>query len=120
MSRNQSIGKASEEFVSDFLVRRGAVILARNYAVHNVGELDIICRYKARVLVIEVKSRDFRTRYGSPEEAVTALKQNKILRTTAHFCKENHIPLESVSYFVAGVIHDVNGNVEDVRFTSFF
>lgn len=120
MSRNLSVGKASEEFVASFLENRGAVILARNYAVHNVGELDIVCRYKSRVLVIEVKSRDFRGRFGTPEEAVTPMKMNKIFRTTSYFCKEHHIQPEAVSYFVAGVIHDAAGNALQLQFTPFF
>ena len=120
MTRNQEIGRASEEYVVKFLEGRGAVILARNYAVHNVGEIDIICSYKEKILVIEVKSRDYRERYGTPEEAVTKTKQNKIMKTTLEFCKENHISLDKVSYFVAGVIHDAAGNIVDVKFTPFF
>lgn len=120
MTRNQDIGRNSENYVASYVERRGAVILARNYAVHGVGELDIVCKFKEKVLVIEVKSRDFRERYGSPEEAVTPSKQRKIMLTTAAFCKENHIDLATVSYYVAGVIHDVNGNIEKVQFTPFF
>lgn len=120
MTRNQDVGRKSEDFVAGFLERRGAKILARNYSVHNVGEIDIICAYKEKILVIEVKSRDFRTRYGTPEEAVTKSKQQKIMRTALEYCKQNHIALERVSYFVAGVIHDVLGNIHDVQFTPFF
>lgn len=120
MTRNQDIGKKSEEYVANYLEQRGSKILARNYSVHNVGEIDIICEYKNKILVIEVKSRDSRERYGTPEEAVTRSKQQKIMRTTLQYCKENHIDLENVSYFVAGVIHDVSGNIIDVQFTPFF
>ncbi|MBO4473813.1 MAG: YraN family protein [Clostridiales bacterium] len=120
MTRNQDIGKKSEEYVADYLEKRGCRILARNYSVHNVGEIDIICEFKGKVLVIEVKSRDSRNRYGTPEEAVTKSKQNKIMQTTVLYCKENKIPLERVSYFVAGVTHDASGNVMDVQFTPFF
>ena len=119
MTRNQEVGKNSEDFVSKYLEKRGATILERNFAVHNVGEIDIICAYKEKILVIEVKSRDFRTRYGTPEEAVTASKQQKIMRTALEYCKKNHIALERVSYFVAGVIHDVSGNILDVKFSPF-
>ena len=120
MTRNQDIGRLSEEYVADYLVRRGAKILARNYSVHNVGEIDIICSYKEKILVIEVKSRDFRERFGTPEEAVTKSKQNKIMHTMVVFCKENKIPLEKVSYFVAGVTHDASGHILNAQFTPFF
>ena len=120
MTRNQDVGRKSEDFVAGFLERRGAKILARNYSVHNVGEIDIICDDKGKILVIEVKSRDSRERYGTPQEAVTKSKQQKIMHTALEFCKENRIDLERVSYFVAGVIHDVSGNILDVQFTPFF
>ncbi len=51
MTRNQDIGKKSEDYVADYLVSRGATILSRNYSVHNVGELDIICSYKGKILI---------------------------------------------------------------------
>ena len=120
MTRNQDIGKKSEDYVADYLVSHGATILSRNFSVHNVGELDIICAYKGKVLIIEVKSRDRNLRYGTPEEAVTSQKQRKIFQTTACFCRENHISLDIVSYYVAAVIHDAQGNVLDVKFTPFF
>lgn len=120
MTRNQNIGKGSEDFVASFLERRGARILARNYSVPRVGEIDIICEYKGKILVIEVKSRYKEMRYGTPEEAVTASKQNKVMKTAVYYCKENHISLDTVSFFVAGVIHDAQGNILDVQFTPFF
>ncbi len=120
MTRNQDVGRHSEEYVSDYLVRRGCKILARNYTVHNVGEIDIICEYKGKILVIEVKSRDFHERFGTPEEAVTPAKQKKVMLTAAAFCKEKGISLERVSYYAAGVSHDASGNILNVQFTPFF
>lgn len=120
MTRNQDIGRRSEDFVSDFLVSRGAEILARNYAVARVGEIDIICAYNEKILVIEVKSRDVNERFGSPEEAVTPSKQKKIMQTMVAYCAEKGISLDRVSYFVAGVTHDASGAILNVQFTPFF
>ncbi len=119
MTRNRDIGNSSEEYVAGYLERRGSKILARNYAVHRVGEIDIICEYKSKILVIEVKSRHSSLSYGTPEEAVTRQKQSKIMKTAVYYCKENDISLDRVSFFVAGVIHDVQGNILDVQFTPF-
>lgn len=120
MTRNQDIGRKSEEYVANYLVSRGAVILARNYAVARVGEIDIICAFKEKILVIEVKSRDEHERFGSPEEAVTPAKQRKIMQTMVHYCTENGISLDRVSYYVAGVTHDASGNILKAQFTPFF
>ena len=120
MSKIHEVGKRSEEYVAKYLEERGSKILLRNYAVHNVGEIDIICEYKGKILVIEVKSRNAHMNYGTPEEAVTRQKQNKILKTTVYFCQENGYSLDQVSYFVAGVIHDSSGNPINVQFTPFF
>lgn len=120
MTKNQDIGKAAEDYVSEQLKKRGAVIIARNYTVHGVGEIDIICAYKGRVLVIEVKSRHYDMNYGTPEEAVTKSKQRKIMQTAVCFCNERNIPLDRVSYYVAGVLHDSYGNILEVQYTPFF
>ena len=120
VTRNQDVGRKSEDFVAGFLERRGAKILARNYSVHNVGEIDIICAYKEKILVLEVKSRDYRERFGTPEEAVTPAKQKKVMLTAAAFCKEKGISLERVAYYAAGVTHDASGNILNVQFTPFF
>ena len=119
MTRNQEFGKRSEDYVANYLVSRGAKILARNYLVPRVGEIDIICSYKGKVLVIEVKSRDVHERYGSPEEAVTPSKQRKIMLTMIEFCKEKDISLDVVSYYVAGVTHDASGQILHAQFTPF-
>lgn len=120
MTRNQDIGRRSEDYVADYLVSRGATILARNFSVPRVGEIDIICSYAGKVLVIEVKSRDVNERFGSPEEAVTPSKQRKIMQTMVTYCAENKIPLDKVSYYVAGVTHDVSGQILHAQFTPFF
>lgn len=120
MTRNQDIGRRSEDYVADYLVSRGATILARNFSVPRVGEIDIICSYAGKVLVIEVKSRDVNERFGSPEEAVTPSKQKKIMQTMVAYCAEKGISLDRVSYFVAGVTHDASGAILNVQFTPFF
>lgn len=120
MTRNQNLGKNSEDYVAHYLESRGARILARNYSVHRVGEIDIICEYKGKILVIEVKSRHFNMNYGTPEEAVTKEKQRKIMMTMVEYCKENNTPLDRVSYYAAGVIHSADGQIQSLQFTPFF
>lgn len=71
-----SLGAVSETLAADFLVRRGYVILARNYRV-NRKEIDIIARYGNQIAFVEVKARGGHG-FGHPCEAITWKKRREI------------------------------------------
>ncbi len=71
-----SLGKTGEDLACRELRRRGYEILTRRYRTR-LGELDIVARDGPTIVFIEVKTRTS-TRFGSPSEAVTALKQRRI------------------------------------------
>jgi putative endonuclease len=58
------------------LRRLGYEILTRRFRTR-LGELDIVARDGATIVFVEVKTRT-NARFGSPSEAVTALKQRKV------------------------------------------
>jgi len=72
----KNIGEFGEQMASDFLIRKGYSILVRNFCVRG-GEIDIIARCDADLIVIEVKTRTS-TVYGFGEEAVDKRKQKRI------------------------------------------
>jgi putative endonuclease len=93
---NQNLGKAGEDIALDFLCKRGYRIIARNYRTR-YGEIDIIADDGGTVCFVEVKMR-CQTRYGSPEESVSRLKQRHISRAAMSFLKDRD-QLESPSRF---------------------
>ena len=99
---NISSGKISEEQASKFLESQGYRILFRNYKAQG-SEIDIIAREKDTICFIEVKSRRSE-RFGSPQEAVTLAKQQKIARAASMFLQGNDLQNKSCRFDVVAVI----------------
>ena len=74
--KNKEVGDRGEEIACDFLTERGFRILERNFSAAE-GEVDIVAEKDGEVHFIEVKTRSHES-HGSPLEAVTARKQERI------------------------------------------
>jgi putative endonuclease len=99
---NISSGNIGEIQAAGFLESLGYQILFRNYRTRG-SEIDIIAREKDTICFIEVKSRSS-DRFGSPEEAVTLVKQRKIVRAASIFLQENHLEDRSCRFDVVAII----------------
>ena len=85
----RGFGTQGEQDARDYLVRKGARILAMNYR-RPTGEIDIVARLRGTIVFVEVKRRSS-LRYGRPAEAVDRTKQQRILRTALLFLQENRV-----------------------------
>lgn len=82
-STQNRIGKIGEQFACDYLIQRGYEILYRNvYSEH--GEIDIVARKDGGLHFIGVKTRRTQ-RFGYPEEAVDAGKQQHMINSALFF-----------------------------------
>jgi len=70
------LGARGESLAADWYVAHGYEIIDRNWRCR-AGELDLICRKDATLVICEVKTRSSLA-YGHPAEAVTATKQRRI------------------------------------------
>ena len=71
------LGKQGEDLACRELRRRGYAILARGYRTR-YGEIDIIARDGDTLVFVEVKTRSS-DQFGTPLEAVTRAKQQRII-----------------------------------------
>ena len=108
-------GKTGEDLACRELRRRGYVILDRRYRTR-VGELDIIARDKRTLVFVEVKTRSS-ARYGHPFEAVTSIKQRKLVAMAQDYLGKTGQWGESYRFDLAAVVVSVAGraHVEVVR-----
>lgn len=83
-SKSTAIGRLFEQQASDFLVAQGLNILAANYTVPKVGEIDIVAIDGGTLVFVEVKARKSSS-FATATESVTFAKQQKIIRTAEHF-----------------------------------
>jgi putative endonuclease len=69
-------GRAGEQAAAFFLSTRGYLVLAQNQRTP-LGELDLICRGRSGVVVVEVKSRS-KSEYGEALESIGPRKARRL------------------------------------------
>jgi putative endonuclease len=82
----QQIGRAAEDAAVAFLTSHGVDIVARNFRCR-MGELDVIGREAATLIIVEVRMRASH-RYGGAAASVDYRKQAKLLRAAALFLQQ--------------------------------
>ncbi len=83
MARQQIIGKKGEDIAVEFLTAQGYLILERNWRIGK-AEIDIIAKDGNILVFAEVKSRSS-NHYGSPEERISAYKENLIFDAAGRY-----------------------------------
>lgn len=100
------LGQSGEEFAVAWYRSHGYEVLDRNWRC-SVGEIDLVARRGALVVVVEVKTR--RTdAYGVPALAVTLPKQRRLRRLAGCWLAEHRIGRRvDIRFDVASVVGDV-------------
>lgn len=89
MKTTRDIGFEKEREVVKYLTKLGYKILKTNFKTC-FGEIDIIGKYHDVVVFVEVKYRKFLSG-GTPQEAVTLKKQQRIIKSAIVYIKQNDI-----------------------------
>lgn len=118
MKDKRKIGFNSEDKVALFLMRRGFTLIAKNYSVHNVGELDLVMRKGDCLYVVEVKSR-LESDWQSPSEAIDYGKRKRILKTTQIFIQSKGYFDKDVIFLAGCVTHNLEGIVQKIEIIPF-
>ncbi len=84
----REVGNKYEDVSCEYLKEKGYKILKRNYQKRS-GEIDIIAMKDDIISFVEVKYRKNSYLY-TPAEAVTILKQNKIIQTAQSYIFDNN------------------------------
>jgi putative endonuclease len=74
---------AAEQLAAHYLEARGLSVLERNLRC-KVGELDLVCKEGAVLVIVEVRQR-VRADFGGAAGSVTWRKQRKIIRAARYF-----------------------------------
>ncbi|GHT38245.1 UPF0102 protein [Endomicrobiia bacterium] len=89
MKTTRDIGFEKEREVVKYLTKLGYKILETNFKTC-FGEIDIIGKYHDTVIFVEVKYRKSLSG-GTPQEAVTLKKQQRIIKSAIVYIKQNDI-----------------------------
>jgi putative endonuclease len=85
--QRSAVGRYGEDVATRHLTDAGMQVLARNWRC-DLGEIDVVARDGATLVVCEVKTRTGLD-YGTPLEAVTARKLARLRRLAARWVAES-------------------------------
>ena len=115
MNPKDVLGRQGEQLAAEYLQRAGLRILDRNWRCAE-GEIDIVAADHRVLVVCEVKTRSG-TRYGTPLEAITRQKRNRLRRLAVRWVVAHGLLFDEVRVDIVGVLRSASGefSLEHVR-----
>lgn len=115
MRAKDVLGRDGEQAAAEYLETKGLRILDRNWRCAD-GEIDIVAVDRRTFVVCEVKTRSG-ARYGTPLEAVSRLKRNRLRRLAVRWLTAHGVHFDQVRVDVVGVAPEPPGGftVEHVQ-----
>jgi putative endonuclease len=96
------LGRLGEDLAARHLVGAGFQILERNWRCE-VGEVDIVARDGSTLVIVEVKTRTSLA-FGSPAEAITPRKADKLRELALAWLRAHRGRGEGVRFDVISVV----------------
>lgn len=114
-SQKQSLGAYGERVAARHLEQLGMVVLARNWRCDE-GEIDLVLRDRDELVICEVKTRRG-TGFGTPQEAVSSTKVDRMGRLAQRWVMETGVRPAGIRFDVVAVLAIGRGaaQVEHVR-----
>lgn len=115
MRAKDQLGRRGEDVATDYLRQAGFRILDRNWRCAE-GEIDIVAAERQVLVICEVKTRSG-TGYGSPLEAISRVKRNRLRRLAVRWLTAHGVLFDEVRIDALGLLPDEAGNfaIEHVR-----
>lgn len=111
----QELGRQAESLVLDVFLKRGFKLIARNYTVHGVGELDLVLSNESTLAFVEVKTRKIYDRFGGAVYAIQPRKRFRMIHTAVFFLHEHQTWYPNIRFFAGCVTHNKDGIVEKIK-----
>lgn len=99
---HQILGALGEKLAISALRENSYTILEKNYRC-KIGEIDIVARHGSYLVFIEVKTRSSH-RFGNPAAAITAEKQQRIVRVAQFYLSEKQLGDCDIRFDVVTVV----------------
>jgi len=109
----KKIGMLGEKIASDYLVKKGYIVVEKNFSCKQ-GEIDIIAKDndKKELVFLEVKTRT-NCKYGTPIDAVNEQKQVHIYNSANYYVYKNKIDNTPIRFDVIEV--NINDGKVDIN-----
>ncbi|GAB2984554.1 YraN family protein [Nocardioides montaniterrae] len=114
-AQRQALGAYGEEVAARYLRGAGLAVLERNWRCE-IGEIDLVCRDGATLVVCEVKTRSS-IACGTPHEAITDAKLARLKRLGERWARERGIRPDGIRIDLVAVLRSRRGaaQVDHVR-----
>jgi putative endonuclease len=100
--RRRDLGARGEAVAADWLRQQGLEILDQNWR-GPAGEIDLVARDGATLVVVEVKTRSG-TGFGAATAAVTASKYARLRRLAAQWIEQHQLHPDDIRIDVIGIL----------------
>jgi putative endonuclease len=107
MQAKDILGREGEQAAVEYLRREGFRVLDRNWRCAE-GELDIVAVDRCTFVAVEVKTRSG-TRFGTPLEAVTRAKRNRLRKLAVRWLCAHGVRFEQIRIDVVGLVYEGTG-----------
>lgn len=114
LKNKRSIGTEGEQIAVGFLKANNYTILKTNYRVGRMGEIDIIADNEDCLCFIEVKTRSSYL-FGTPAEAVTYMKQDKIRKIASVYLSCTDKTDRKIRFDVVEVLINSSNKTESIN-----
>lgn len=111
-SPSRERGLAWEREAARFLGAKGLRVLEQGYRCR-VGEIDLVCRDGATLVIVEVRARRDRG-HGSAADSVDRRKQRKLVQATRHYLMRHPQWAEAPLRFDVVAIDDIESRAPDL------
>jgi putative endonuclease len=101
-AQRKAVGDFGERVACRYLTAQGLTVLDRNWRCPD-GEIDIVAMDADVIVVCEVKTRSD-ARYGTPVEAITATKADRLYRLGRLWIGEHDVGLSALRIDVVAVL----------------
>jgi putative endonuclease len=102
MRVKDAVGRYGEQLAVDRLIADGLTVIERNWRCAD-GEIDIVARDRDVVVICEVKTRSSEA-FGTPAEAVTRTKADRLRRLAMLWLREHPAGGAEVRFDVVSVL----------------
>ncbi len=101
-TRKRLLGERGEKMAAEHLTRQGLVLVDRNWRC-DAGEIDLVLRDGMTLVICEVKTRSSLD-FGSPLEAVTQVKVDRLRRLSVRWLRVHDAHPDEIRIDMVGVL----------------
>ena len=106
MAQHNELGKKGEQLAVDFLLKKGYVIVERNYRFQK-SEVDIIAKLGEILAIVEVKTRSSKD-FGNPQDFVKPKQIQRLVKAVDEYITSNNLDVE-VRFDIIAIVKTVKG-----------